>query len=202
MCPYFVVKGKIGAGFTPRRPPGPQLTVIFGRGRTVGGVRPQVVSRVRVLVHRREGVRPESPPGAGEAGVVRPRRPAVRVSRRRVEVVLVGRPQRAVAVLLELDEGALRDRRRVGGLVRRRRPYVRLPRHGVRRPGRVLVRPPERGPQVREVQRRERFAVHLGDELWRRLDYSRRTQPEIHIGHWEPLSLTTPRNHRKIDRGP
>ena len=115
-------------------------------------------------MHRREGVCPQGAPGAGEAGVVRARRPRVRVSRRRVEVVLVRRPQRAVAVLLEFDEGALRDRRRAAGLVRRRRPDVRLPRHGVGRAGGFLVRPPERGPQVREVQRREGFVIHFGEQ--------------------------------------
>lgn len=147
--------------FLAPRPPPPPLTVILRRRRTVGRVRAQMVPRVRVLVHRREGVRAERAPRAGEAPVVRPRRPPVRVRRPRVEVVLVRRPQRAVPVLLQLDEGALRDGRRVRGLVGRRRPDVRLPRHrgGA---GRLLVRPPERGTQVREVQRREGFVVHFG----------------------------------------
>lgn len=122
-----------------------------------------MVPRVGILVHGWKGVGPEGSPGTREAPVVGTRRSRVRVSRRRVKVVLVGRPQRPVSVLLQLDEGAFGHRRRVVGLMGRRWPYVRLSRHSVGRPGRVLVRPPERGPQIREIQRRERFVIHFGD---------------------------------------
>lgn len=120
-----------------------------------------MIPAVGVLVHRRKGVGAQRPPGTGEPPVVGHRGSPVRVSRpRRVEGVLIRRPQRAVAVLLQLDEGALGDGRRGVAVVGRRGSDVSLPRHR-RRPGRLVVWAPERGAQVGEVQRRERFVIHL-----------------------------------------
>lgn len=119
-------------------------------------------------MHGRKRVGTEGAPRAGEARVVGSRRARMRISRRRVEMVLVSGPQGTVPVLLELDEGAFRHRRRVVGLVGRWRADVALAGHG-RRPRRIVVRPPERGPQIREVQRRERFVIHFG-EVRRRLE--------------------------------
>lgn len=84
----------------------------------------------------------------------------MRVGRRRVEVVLVRGAQGPVPMLLQLDERALRHRRRIVRLMRRRWADVRLARHR-RRPGGILRRAPERGAQVREVQRREAFVLHF-----------------------------------------
>lgn len=128
-----------------------------------------MITRVRILVHRRKGISTQSAAWTRESGIVRRRRPGVCISRSRVEVVLVRRPQRPVPVLLELDEGALRHRRRIVRLMRRRGSDVRLPRHR-RGPGRVLVRAPERGTQIGKIQRREGFVVHF-DEVRRRLEW-------------------------------
>lgn len=77
-------------------------------------------------------------------------------------MVLIARSQRPVTVLLELDEGALRHRRRVVRLVRRRWPQVALARHR-RRPWWILLRAPKRGTQIGEVERGELLGVHGGD---------------------------------------
>lgn len=120
-------------------------------------------------MHRRKGISAQRSPGTRETSIVRTRRTGMRVSRRRIEMVLVRRPQRPVSVLLQLYEGALRHRRRIAGFVRRRGSDVRLPRHRRRARG-ILVRPPKRGPQIRKIQRREGFVIHFG-EVRRRLEW-------------------------------
>lgn len=138
----------------------PPLTVILRRRRAVRRIRPQMVTRIRILVHRRKGVSAQRAPRTREPPVMGPRGSPMRIPRPRIEMVLVRRPQRPVPMLLQLYEGALRDRRRVRGLMRCRRSDVRLPWHrgGA---GWVLVRPPKWGTQIREVQRREGFVIHF-----------------------------------------
>lgn len=70
-----------------------------------------MVSRVAVVVHRRERVGREGRPGRSEAVVV-PRALALAPG---PEVMGVVGPDRVVGVLLELDEGRLGGRRRPGG---------------------------------------------------------------------------------------
>lgn len=119
-------------------------------------------------MHRRKGIGAQRPSRTRETTIMRPRRTGMSVSRRRIEMVLVRRPQGPVAVLLQLYEGALRHRRRIARLMRRRGSDVRLPRHR-RRSRRVLVRPPERGTQIGKIQRREGFVIHFG-EVGRRVE--------------------------------
>lgn len=88
----------------------------------------------------------------------------MRVSRRRIEMMLIRGPKWSVTVLLQLDEGAFRHRRRVAALVRRRWSDMPFAGHR-RRARRILVRAPERGTQIGEIQRRERFVIHL-DGVW------------------------------------
>lgn len=123
-----------------------------------------MVARVGILMHRRERISAQRAPGARKTSVVRPRRSRMRVSRRRIEMMLIRRPERSIPMLLEFDEGALRHRSRIPGIVRRRRPDMPLARHR-RRTRRILVGPPERGTQIGEVQRRKWFVIHL-DGVW------------------------------------
>lgn len=125
-----------------------------------------MVSRVGVLVHRRKGISTERAPGRREPGVVGARRSRVRITRRTVEVMLVRRPQGSVAVLLQFDERTLRNGRRIVRFVGCWRSDVALARH-CRRARWIFVWTPERGAQIREVQRRERFVVHFGEVLVR-----------------------------------
>lgn len=119
-------------------------------------------------MHRRKGISTQCSPRTRETAIVRSRRARMRISRRRIEMVLIRRPQRPVSVLLQLYEGALRHRRRIARLVRRRGSEMRFPRHRRRARG-ILVRSPKRGTQVRKIQRREGFVIHFG-EVRRRLE--------------------------------
>lgn len=121
-------------------------------------------------MHRRKGVGAERPARARKSAARVRRHAAARVMvPGRAEMVLIRRPQGTVAVLLQLDEGALRDRRRAVRLVVRRRRPAEVPfRRHRRRAGRRLlvhlrIRPPEGGTQIGEVQRSERLVVHLAE---------------------------------------
>lgn len=120
-----------------------------------------MVARVSVLVHWRKGVRAQRAPRTREARVMGARRTGVCIARLCIEMVLVRRPQRGIAVLLQFDERTLRDGRRIVRFVRRWRADVCLPRHR-RCTGWVLVRAPEWGTQIGEIQRREWFVIHFG----------------------------------------
>lgn len=120
-------------------------------------------------MHRRKRISAQRSSGARETGIMRSRRTRVRISRRRIEMVLIRSPERAVAVLLQLYEGAFRHRRRIARIVRRRRSEMGFPWHRRRARG-ILVWSPKRGTQVRKIQRREGFVIHF-DEVWRRLEW-------------------------------
>lgn len=115
-------------------------------------------------MHRWKRVRTKSTPRTRKTAIVGPRWSRMRVSRRRIKMVLVRGPEGAVSVLLQFDKGALRYGRRVAAFVGRRRTYMTLAGHR-RRSGRILVWAPERGPKIGEVQRRERFVIHF-DGVW------------------------------------
>lgn len=128
------------------------VLTVFGRRGALRGVRSQVVARVRVLMHRREGVGPERGPRTAETrwvhgGMVVAGGPTpglgpslVEVVGCRVVVLAVGRrrsssPYRIIRhprVLLQLDEGGLVHASHTASGVRRRR--------AARRRRRILMR--------------------------------------------------------------
>lgn len=88
--------------------------------------------------------------------------------------MLIRGAQRAVAVLLQLNERRLGDGRRIVAAVVRRwwaemAAAAAVGRHRWRA-GRLLGGAPKWGAQIREVERRERFDIHLGGKRvrWRR----------------------------------
>lgn len=119
-----------------------------------------MVTRIRILVHRWKRVRAQRTPRTRKARIVGPRGPAVRVRRPRIKMMLIGGPQRSVAVLLQFNKCTFRHRCRIGGLVRSWWADMRLPGHGWGAWW-ILVWSPKRGTQIREVQRREGFVIHF-----------------------------------------
>lgn len=122
-----------------------------------------MVSRIRILMHRRERIRSKRSPRTWKSSIMSRWSRRVSIPRRIGEMVLIRRPKRSISMLLEFYKRALRNWGRGVRFVRCWRSYMTFPGHR-RGTGRVFRWAPKRGTQICEIQRREAFILHF-DEI-------------------------------------